>query len=67
MSNHWGAVGLISWSSLFLLVYAGQMVASGIISGRRVAGEDDPAVARQGRGPFVLAQVPKSGGLRATD
>jgi SSS family transporter len=49
------AMGLHTWSWIFLVFYIGAMLGFGYLGSRRVQGADDFATARGGYGPFVLA------------
>ena len=59
-------MSLIAWSWVFLIIYAGGMLAFGVIASRRVRGADDFATARRGYGPgflaFAFAATVASGG-----
>ncbi|REK04439.1 MAG: sodium:solute symporter family protein [Acidobacteria bacterium] len=48
-------MSLMAWSWIFLVLYAGGMIAFGWIASRRVRSADDFATARRGYGPLVLA------------
>ena len=59
-------MSLITWSWIFLILYAGGMLAFGAVASRRVRGADDFATARRGYGPgflaFAFAATTASGG-----
>ena len=48
-------MSLVVWSWIFLILYAGGMLAFGAIASRRVRSADDFATARRGYGPVFLA------------